>query len=98
MKFVPTDEQETTINISRNSDTALIYTCDSTMITKLDKLVKKDPVHVSVSEPDEYGKKYTLPKSYVKFHTPRILTDEQIEAMARRAKERFSRINPVPEN
>lgn len=39
----PVDEQETTINISRDEDTAEIYTSDSTMITKLKNLWKIYP-------------------------------------------------------
>ncbi len=34
-------EQETTVNIYRDSDTIRIYTSDTTMMTKLDKLVGK---------------------------------------------------------
>lgn len=37
------DEQETTINISRDEDTASIYTSDNTMITKLKNLWKTYP-------------------------------------------------------
>lgn len=37
------DEQETTINISRGEDKATIWTNDNTMITKLSKLVDKNP-------------------------------------------------------
>ena len=35
-------EQETTINIFRDSDTIRIYTSDTTMMTKLDKLAKRE--------------------------------------------------------
>ena len=36
-------EQETTISFVRNSDKAIVYTSDSTMLTKLHKLVQKNP-------------------------------------------------------
>ena len=79
MKSVPSFEQETTINIYRNEPDAYIYTSDSTMMTKLDKLVKRDPEHVTVTEPDEFGRKYKMPKSYVKFHPKRAMSDKQRE-------------------
>lgn len=62
------DEQETTINILRTEDRAIIYTCDETMLTyikkkfneesgwKIDKLYyQNDMVHaISVSCPRKY--------------------------------------------
>lgn len=39
----PRNEQEITINISRNDKTASIWTNDITCYTKLDKLVEKNP-------------------------------------------------------
>lgn len=38
--YVSTDEMETTISFTRNERHAEIYTDDTTMFTKLDKLVK----------------------------------------------------------
>ena len=38
---VPINEQETTISFMRNSDKAIVYTSDKTMLTKLHKLAKK---------------------------------------------------------
>jgi len=35
---IPVNEQETTINFARDGKTASIYTSDSTVMTKLDKL------------------------------------------------------------
>ena len=37
------EEQETTISIYRDGETAEIYTSDSTMMTKLDKRVRENP-------------------------------------------------------
>lgn len=36
---IGTDEQETVVQFNRNGKTATIYTSDSTVMTKLDKLV-----------------------------------------------------------
>ena len=36
------EEQETNVNFNRNDERATIYTSDTTMITKLNKLVESD--------------------------------------------------------
>ena len=89
MKYIPLDEQETTINIFRTEDMCEIYTCDSTMITKLDKLVERDPEHVTITKQDEYGRKYTMPKGYVKFRVPMVLSEERKQALAEQARNNF---------
>jgi len=40
---VPINEQETTISFTRDSNKAIVYTSDKTMLTKLHKLVEKNP-------------------------------------------------------
>lgn len=40
---VPIYEQETTISFTRDGDKAIVYTSDKTMLTKLHKLVEKNP-------------------------------------------------------
>lgn len=40
---IPVTEQETTVSFSRDSDTASVWTSDSTVMTKLDKLVESNP-------------------------------------------------------
>ena len=49
---LPVHEQETNIIFMRNSDMAVIYTSDSTTMTKLDKII---------------GKTYTCPKDCISF-------------------------------
>ena len=39
--FVPTDEQETVIQFDRNGTVCHVYTTDSTVMTKLDKIHKR---------------------------------------------------------
>ena len=39
----PIEEQETTIQMDRNSDVATVYTSDYTYMTKLDKHVEGNP-------------------------------------------------------
>ena len=40
---IPVNEQETVINFTRDSDKATVYTTDTTMLTKLHKITKKNP-------------------------------------------------------
>lgn len=40
---VPIYEQETTISFTRDGEKAIVYTSDKTMLTKLHKLVEKNP-------------------------------------------------------
>ena len=40
---VPIYEQETTISFTRDGNKAIVYTSDKTMLTKLHKLVEKNP-------------------------------------------------------
>lgn len=80
MKVIPISEQETCINISRDSDIAKVYTTDSTMITKLDKMVKKQPDKYKIVKQDEYGKWYTCPKKLIGFRcaaTHKTISEEE---------------------
>ena len=83
-KTTPLDEQETTITIIRTQDAARVYTCDRTMITKLDGLCEKDPEHCKCERMDEYGKWYTLPRKCVRLtasrKAARQYTEKEIEA------------------
>lgn len=90
------EEQETTINIMRDSELASIYTSDTTMINKLDKLAK------STSCPDwklikeEYdkdgnlvGKRHEVKKRLISFRSDtqtREMTEEQRKATAERLR------------
>jgi len=91
---IGTDEQETVVQFNRNGKTATIYTSDSTIMTKLDKLVGNGYYSVQREVKNEDGlvvaKFYSLlDKSLVSFRsskTTRVLTDEQRKAMGERFK------------
>ena len=91
---IGTDEQETVVQFNRNGKTATIYTSDSTVMTKLDKLVGNGYYSVQREVKNEDGlvvaKFYLLlDKSLVSFRsskTTRVLTDEQRKAMGERLK------------
>jgi len=87
---VPTDEQETVVTYSRNDDKAVIYTTDSTVMTKLDKM---GGVYKRVKESKESGVvvavTYEAPKRLISFRSKimrRNLTDEQRKALSERMK------------
>ena len=84
---VPTDEQETVIRFDRNGTKCYVYTTDSTMMTRLDKIhqsVKQDYINKNpVAAYYEFDKKLlsfrsTIPK--------RTLSAEQKKAAAERLK------------
>lgn len=64
---VPIYEQETVIQISRDNDTMSIWTSDTTMMTKLDKLCEKSNrwtcTSVEKIEGDVANKEYTADKT-----------------------------------
>lgn len=94
---LPVFEQETTVNFYRDSDICTIYTSDSTVMTKLDKLVEnpKAPYWKMKEEHrlqsgDLVGKTYETHKRLISFRadiSTRELTEEQKEAAAERMKE-----------
>lgn len=87
-------EQETVINFSRDSQKATVWTCDRTVMTKLDKLVEKsDAYHldgVDRTDGEVTDKHYTIDdKSLISFRLNKVkrkLTDEQRQALADRMK------------
>ena len=90
---IGTDEQETVVQFNRNGKTATIYTSDSTVMTKLDKLVGNGYYSVQREVKEDglvVAKFYSLlDKSLVSFRsskTTRVLTDEQRKAMGERFK------------
>ena len=88
---IPVYEQETVIQISRDSDKMNIWTSDRTMITKLDKLVSSSSEWSCTGENkidgDVCDKEYTASKGLLTFRSNRRkLTDEQKTEFAKRFK------------
>lgn len=79
-------ESETHISYNDSERGARVYTCNKTLIKRMDKLVAEDNA-VLIRE-DECSKTYSVNKKYVKILPPRKIkmTDEQKEKM----KERFA--------
>lgn len=81
-------EQETIISYNNEEKTATVYTCDKSLIRKLDEMARKDSTIIETTR-DEYSKTYKLPKRYIKVKIPRQLSEEQRQKLAERAKRNF---------
>lgn len=103
---VAVQEQETTISFYRDSEICKAYASDSTVMTRLDKLVsnlnaphwKTKEEHHSQAE-ELVGKTYETNKRFISFRASimsREMTNEQKEAVAERLKERRMRKNALP--
>ena len=84
---VPTDEQETVIRFDRNGTKCYVYTTDSTVMTRLDKIhkrVKQDYINRKfVAAYYEFDKKLLSFRSIV---PKRTLSAEQKKAATERLK------------
>lgn len=85
----PIYEQETIITFCRDSDQATVYTADTTMMTKLDKLVATSgDWYLTGTHKFKDGtiadKTYECPKRFISFRSKAVeakpLTEEQKEA------------------
>ena len=93
---VPVFEQETTVNFSRDMETATVWTSDKTIRTKFDRLCEKNPTDYRCIEigkskinGEVLSKKYEMPKRLLSFRTckrNRKITEEEREQMRERAK------------
>lgn len=89
-------EQETTVNFYRDSDICTVYTSDSTIMTRLDKLAEnpKAPYWKLIKEErnrsgDVVGKTYETHKRLISFRadiSKRELTDEERAEIGNRLK------------
>ena len=80
------EEQETTVNFSRDNDVATVWTNDNTVVTKLSKIVEKNPdewscyVVGNMEEPTGYffktKKKYVCFREGKRKMTSKTMTEE----------------------
>lgn len=92
---LPIEEQETVINFSRDEERATVYTSDSTMITKLNKLISTEGTEWQLDEiikdkrGEEVARTYSCPKKLVSYRArsmTRELTEEERKAKSDRMK------------
>ena len=97
---IPTEEQETVIQFNRNDPHATIYTSDSTMMTKLDRMCESAPENYKLDREETMdgkvvGKFYTLAdKTRVSFRSKKVernLSDEERQKLSERAKFNFKK-------
>ena len=86
----PIEEQETTIQMDRDSDVATVYTSDYTYMTKLDKHVEGNPdewrlVGISRLGGDIVGKTYECPKKFISFRSKTVTREREYTEEERRA-------------
>ena len=88
---IPCNEQETTIAWHRTDDYMLIYTSDSTVMTKLNNMCAKCSEYSLYSE-DKYSKTYKCPPNLLSFRQPvrtQTISDEERKRRSERAKKNF---------
>lgn len=81
-------EMETIYNYNQEEPPASCYTMDRALIRRLDVFAGKHK-EITVVRTGEGVREYTFPKKWIKVRTPKQLSDEQRENMAKRARERF---------
>lgn len=87
---LPVSEQECVISFMRDEDFATVYTSDTTMITKFDKLCKNSPEYYSLIERNKYGNRYKIAdKTLVSYRQKK---KEMSEEMKEAASERFKKL------
>lgn len=85
---IPVNEQETVINFTRDSDKATVYTTDTTMLTKLHKLTKKNPEEWRLVDQDTVNgivisETFECPNKLISLRAIlRVMTEEQRYAEA----------------
>ena len=79
-------EQETVINFNAEEEMASLYTRDSAVMRRMDKLVNSFPKVYRCVKATDIDKTYEMPKSYVSYRKPRKLSEEQREAARARAR------------
>ena len=91
-------EQETSVSFTRDSDICTVYTSDSTVITKLDKLAESDKSPYwklkeehRLHNGELIGKTYETHKRLISFRS-NITTREMSEDQKEAASERFKRM------
>ena len=80
-------ERETVMLYNQAERTASIDTCDPVLIRRLDEFMEKS-TEISLLSEDEYGKRYLIPKKWIKINLPRQLTDEQRQELSEKMRQK----------
>lgn len=79
-------EKETNVNFNMEDQKATLYTCQTGLMNKLDKLCDLYPEYYKLLQRDQQSKTYELNKELISFRKPRILTPEQKIEFVKRIK------------
>ena len=79
-------EKETIILFNAEEKTAEIYTADPVQIRRLDSLCAEFPDTYKLKKQDEISKTYTVPKDYITFRKPRVISERQRERLIENLK------------
>lgn len=79
-------EKETIILFNAEEKTAEIYTADQAQMRKLDSLCAEFPEIYKLKKQDEISKTYTVPKEYITFRKPRVISERQRERLIENLK------------
>ena len=72
------EEQETHVNFNRDDERAVIYTSDTTTMTKLNKLLKLQGTEwklesvARAKSGEEIGRTYSCPKEFISFRSKKV--------------------------
>ena len=83
-------EKETIICYNEQEREAIVESCNKALIRRLDGLCNTYPDNCSLGHEDAHGKRFIIPKKWVRINPPRQsrMTLEQREAASARLKER----------
>ena len=82
-------ERETIINFNSAEKEATVSTSDRTVMRKLDALAAEFPDKYLILSKDDYSTTYLMPKSFINYRRPRMISDEARE----RARQRMRKLN-----
>ncbi len=82
-------EMETVFNYNAAEQMATVYTREKSVMRRLDRLVADYPDIYKLLKQTDIDKTYSMPKSYVNYRKPRMLSDKQRE----QARQRMSKLN-----
>ena len=74
-------EQETIITYNAKEKMAEIYSANTTLIKKLDDLCSTFPEMYKLKTQDKCSKTYTVPKEYITFRKPRVISEQHKEKL-----------------
>lgn len=77
-------ETETIVNYNVGEQATIVYTRDKSVLCRLDRLVEDYPDSYKLLKKTDIDKAYSMPKFYVTYRKPRIVSNEQREQTRQR--------------